>query len=50
MRNELNIESDNLVSRKQFVHETFEERLSEYNGEITVCDFDWSEPIGREIL
>ena len=35
---------------KQLFHKTFEERLSEYNGEITVCDFDWGEPIGREIL
>ena len=42
--------NDSIVLRKQFVHKTFEERLAEYNGEITVCDFDWGEPAGREIL
>ena len=44
------IENDSIVLRKQFVHKTFEERLAEFNGEITVCDFDWGEPVGREIL
>ena len=44
------IKNDTIVLRKQFVHKNFEERLAEYNGEITVCDFDWSEPMGREIL
>ena len=34
----------------QFVHKTFEERLAEFNGEITVDDFDWGEPMGREEL
>ena len=42
--------NDSIVLRKQFVHKTFEERLAEYNGEITVSDFDWGEPVGREIL
>ena len=48
----LNIEvkDDTIILKKQFVHRTFEERLAEYNGEITVCDFDWGEPAGREIL
>ena len=32
------------------VHKSFEERLAEYNGEISVCDFDWGEPMGRELL
>ncbi len=27
--------NDSIVLRKQFVHKTFEERLAEYNGEIT---------------
>ncbi len=47
---DIGIENDCIVLRKQFVHKTFEERLAEYNGEITVCDFDWGEPAGREIL
>ena len=47
---DIEIENDSIVLRKQFVHKTFEERLAEFNGEITVCDFDWGEPVGREIL
>lgn len=38
------------VMKKKSVHKTFKERLSEYNGKISVCDFDWGEPAGREIL
>ena len=44
------IENDAIVLRKQFRHKSFEERLAEYNGKISVCDFDWGEPVGREIL
>ncbi len=47
---DIEIENDSIVLRKQFTHKTFEERLAEYNGEISVCDFDWGEPVGREIL
>ncbi len=47
---DIEIENDAIVLRKQFVHKTFEERLAAYNGEISVCDFDWGEPVGREIL
>ena len=47
---DIEIENDSIVLRKQFVHKSFEERLAEYNGEITICDFDWGEPVGREIL
>jgi antitoxin MazE len=47
---DIEIKDDTIVLKKQFVHKTFEERLAEYNGEITVCDFDWGEPMGREIL
>ena len=36
--------------REQPVHKPFEERLAEHNGEISVCGFDWGEPVGREIL
>jgi hypothetical protein len=34
----------------KYKHKTFEERVAEYNGEISVCDFDWGEPVGKEIL
>ena len=47
---DLEIMDDTIVLRKQFVHKSFEERLAEFNGEISVCDFDWGEPAGREIL
>ena len=42
--------SKDIPEKKQFVHKSFEERLAEYNGEISVCDFDWGEPVGREFL
>lgn len=32
----------------KYKHKTFEERVAEYNGEISVCDFDWGEPVGKE--
>lgn len=34
----------------KYKHKTFEERVAEYNSEISVCDFDWGEPVGKEIL
>ena len=46
----IEIENDTIVLKKQFVHKTFEERLAGYNGEISVMDFDWGEPMGREML
>ncbi|MBR6380406.1 MAG: AbrB/MazE/SpoVT family DNA-binding domain-containing protein [Lachnospiraceae bacterium] len=47
---QIDIENDAIVLRKQFVHKTFEERLAQFGGKITVTDFDWGEPAGREIL
>lgn len=47
---DLEIKDDTIVLRKQFVHKSFEERLAEYNGEISVYDFDWGKPMGTEIL
>lgn len=38
-----------IILRKAFKHKSFEERMAEYNNEISVCDFDWGEPLGREI-
>ena len=29
----------------KYKHKTFEERVAEYNGEISVCDFDWKRNI-----
>ena len=47
---DISVENDVIVLRKQFVHKTFEERLAAYGGAISVCDFDWGEPKGKEIL
>ena len=46
----IEIEKGAIVLRKQFVHKSFEERLSDYNGKISVGDFEWGEPKGRELL
>jgi antitoxin MazE len=47
---ELYVKNESIILRKSFKHKSFEERLSEFNGEISVCDFDWGEPVGKEIL
>ena len=47
---DITVENNALVLRKSFEHKTFEERLSEYNGEITIASFDWGEPVGKELL
>lgn len=47
---QIGIENDTIVLRKAFNHKTFEERVAEYHGEISVCDFDWGEPAGKELL
>ncbi len=35
---DIDIVKDSIVLRKSFKHKTFEERLAEYNGEISVYD------------
>jgi antitoxin MazE len=47
---QLDVENDAIIIKKQFKHKSFEERLADYNGEITVSEFDWGEPVGRELL
>ncbi len=47
---DIEVEDDTIVLKKQFVHKSFEERLADYDGKISVCDFEWGEPVGREIL
>ncbi len=50
--NDMNIEisCDDIASRKAFRHKTFEKRMEEYDNRISICDFDWGELQGREIL
>lgn len=33
-----------------FIRISFEERVSKYNNEITITDFDWREPLGLELI
>ena len=47
---QLRTEPGKIILERPFVHKTFEERLAEYNGELEICDFDWGEPVGRELL
>ena len=46
----LSVRDNQIIIEKPFVHRTFEERLAEYNGEISVSDFEWGEPAGKELL
>lgn len=52
LEDELQIEvSDNMIIlRKIQKHRTFEERLAEFDGQIDICDFDWGEPLGKEMI
>lgn len=34
---------DKLSIPKRFKHKTFENRVAEYNGDISVCSFDWGD-------
>lgn len=47
---QIGIENDAIVLRKTMKHKTFEERVAEYGGEVSICDFDWGEPAGKEML
>lgn len=47
---QIGIENDAIVLRKTMKHKTFEERVAEYGGEVSVCNFEWGEPAGRELL
>ena len=42
---QIEVIDDSIVLKKAFKHKTFE-----YNGEISICDYDWGEPVGKEIL
>ena len=41
---------DAIIPGKAFGHRAFEERLADYDNEISVADFDWGEPRGKEML
>lgn len=47
---QMDVKNDTIVLRKKLPHKSFEERLADYNGEISVYSYDWGEPEGREII
>lgn len=47
---QIEVVNDSIVLKKAFKHKSFEDRLKEYNDEISVCDYDWGEPVGKELL
>lgn len=47
---QLDVKDNEIILKKAFKHKTFEERVEEYNGEISVYDFDWGQPMGKEII
>ena len=47
---QIEVINDSIILKKAFKHKTFEERVAEYNGEISICDYDWGAPVGKEIL
>ena len=44
------VEDEAIILKKAFRHKTFEERLADYDGKIEIADYDWGEPVGRELL
>ena len=47
---QLHILNGDIVLKKNFKHKSFEERLKEYDGQISVCSFEWGDPAGKELL
>ena len=49
--NTLSVTADNdTILEKTFNHKTFEERMAEYNNRVTICDYDWGDPTGKELI
>ena len=36
--------------KKQHVHKTLEERVKAYGGKLSVTEYDWGAPVGKEVL
>ena len=47
---QIEVINDSIILKKAFKHKTFEERVAEYNEEISICDYDWGTPVGKELL
>ena len=46
----ITVDNDVIIIKKAFVHKSFEERLAEYDGKISAAEFDWGEPMGKELI
>ena len=46
----IDVVNDSIIIKKAFKHKTFEARVAEYNGEISIYNFNWKEPQGRELI
>lgn len=47
---ETNETKNKVIHQESTNHKTFEDRLAAYNGQISVCKYDWGIPKGKEIL
>ena len=47
---QVEVKENQIILKKVFKHKTFEERIAEYDGQISISEFDWGEPQGRELL
>ena len=47
---ETNETKNTVIHQESTNHKTFEDRLVAYNGQISVCNYDWGVPKGKEIL
>ena len=46
---QIEVIDDSIVLKKTFKHKTFEERVAEYNGEISICDYDCSSAARKRV-
>ena len=47
---EIKAENGRIIISKPFRHRTLEERAAEYGGELILDgEYDWGEPVGREV-
>ena len=47
---QVEVSENTIILKKAFRHKSFEERLADYDGKIDVLDFDWGEPLGKELV
>lgn len=47
---EIEVHEGTIIISKPFKHKTLEERILAYNNQLNVdSEFDWGEPVGREV-